>query len=326
MLYFIYLSLGAFLFSLLGTRLVILSLRGHPMFVDQPNARSNHAVPTPRGGGIAVVLTLAIFLLAADASYWLIIGITLLASISLVDDILKLSPLPRLCAHVFTVLIVLEDTPFQFFGGYIPFWVDRILVVGAWVWFINLFNFMDGIDGISATEMIGIGLGLGLVLAFGNDFGNQLSLFALVVIGTGMGFLWWNRQPAKIFLGDVGSVPVGFLLGYMLLYCIHLGYVYPALILPAYYLADSTVTLIKRIWRSERFWQAHSEHFYQRAVRAGRSHRLVVRLIAGFNMLLILLATFSVIYEAMAPFFLFLTYGMTIVFMFAFARPLHRSV
>ncbi len=326
--YYIFISMGAFLFSLLGTRLMILALRRNPLFIDRPNQRSNHTAPTPRGGGVAVVFSLIVFLLAADASYWLIIGLALIATVSLLDDMITLSPITRLLVQLFCVLIVQEDAQFVLFGDLIPAWLDYLLVVGCWVWFINLFNFMDGIDGIAAAEVISIGIGICLITAATGMFGNQLSIFALLMVAAGSGFLWWNWHPAKIFLGDVGSISLGLLLGYLLFSSMQGGtiikdmrYVYPALILPAYYLTDSTLTLLKRLWRGEKIWQAHSQHYYQRAVRNGRSHRLVVENILGVNILLICLTVFTLIMPELALFDLFVAYAMVGALMHNFTRP-----
>ncbi len=152
---------------------------------------------------------------------------------------------------------------------------------------------MDGIDGISATEMIGIGIGLCLLAVIDGTFPNPLSVYGLIVAAAGCGFLWWNWHPAKITLGEAGSIPIGFLTGYLLLLAATSGYAYPAAILPAYYLADGTITLFKRLYQGKKIWQAHSEHYYQRAVRNGRRHDAVARYVFGINLLLILLATLS---------------------------------
>ncbi|MEM7171718.1 MAG: UDP-N-acetylmuramyl pentapeptide phosphotransferase, partial [Pseudomonadota bacterium] len=162
----------------------------------------------------------------------------------------------------------------------------------AWVWFINLFNFMDGIDGITAAETVSICLGLSLVALLQGwelaDFG-----LPLLLLGGLAGFWPWNRSPAKLFLGDVGSVPVGFMVGWLLLSAMEKGQWAVALILPLYYLMDSSLTLAKRLLRGERIWRAHREHFYQRAVQGGESHAKVVWLISICNLILICLSLIS---------------------------------
>ena len=117
-----------------------------------------------------------------------------------------------------------------------------------------------------------------------------LGLLGLVIAAASLGFLWWNWHPAKVFLGDVGSVPLGFLLGWLLLEVLASPLWPVAIILPLYYLADATLTLIRRALRRERIWQAHREHFYQQATGRGLSHARVSLIIAGLNIVLIGLA------------------------------------
>lgn len=310
LLFYVFLGIGGFLITLLGTRSLIITLRKKQILLDFPNARSNHKEPVPRGGGIAVVFSIVIFLLLADASYIAVLSMLLLASISLVDDWVKLSPLTRLVVQLFAVLLALPEIKLSVTGGLLPPMVDMVLVAGIWLWFINLFNFMDGIDGISAAEMISIAAGLLVVTSLTGTFGGRLSLESLIILSAGAGFLWWNWHPAKIFLGDVGSIPIGFLLGYVLLRAAQAGYVFPAMILPAYYVADATLTLLIRLKNGERIWEAHSDHFYQQAVRAGKSHDMVVKHIFGINLLLILLATLAALSPDLGWMYLAVAYGM----------------
>ncbi len=174
------------------------------------------------------------------------------------------------------------------FQGWLPLWLDRALAALAWVWFVNLFNFMDGIDGISGVEAAAIGGGLALVLAQAGQLDHGPLALALAAAATG--FLVWNWHPARIFLGDVGSVPLGYLLGWLLLDAAARGLWAPALILPLYYLADATWTLARRIARREPFWKAHRQHFYQRAVAGGLGHARVALTILAADLRLVLLA------------------------------------
>lgn len=327
LLYYIFLGLGSFLFSLLATRVTILALRRKQALLDVPNARSNHKIPTPRGGGIAVVMALAVFLMIADVSYLVIFGLLLLAAISLLDDIIRLSPLTRLLTQVLAVLPALYALPISpTEGGLVPPWLLWGMIGVLWIWFINLFNFMDGIDGISGVEMTGIAVGILAVLVLGESLASPLWLYALITLGAGFGFLWWNWHPARIFLGDVGSIPIGFILGYLLLSLAAEGYPYAAMILPAYYLADATVTLMRRAFRGEKVWEAHSEHFYQQAVRGGRSHDQVAREVAGVNLLLMLLAGLSAIDDSLGWIYLCIAYGMVFaVMLYVFARPQEKQ-
>ncbi len=314
--YYIFLALGSFITTLIGTRGVILTLRHKRMLLDVPNARSNHTIPVPRGGGIAVVMSLMIFLLLADQSYLLVFSLLLLASISLVDDWIHLGPLTRLIVQIMAVGVMLPEMSPHFPELGLPLWIEQSFILALWVWFINLFNFMDGIDGMATSETISICAGLLMITTLTGSFGDSLSLGALVILAAGAGFLWWNWHPAKIFLGDVGSIPLGFLLGYLLLRASDTGYVYAALILPAYYLCDASITLAHRAWRREKIWQAHSKHFYQQAVRSGHSHEAVVRVVLGMNMLLILLASLATLDVSFGWPALGISYGMVLAVLF----------
>jgi UDP-N-acetylmuramyl pentapeptide phosphotransferase/UDP-N-acetylglucosamine-1-phosphate transferase len=162
----------------------------------------------------------------------------------------------------------------------------------AWLWFVNLYNFIDGIDGIagSLTAMAGLGI-VFVAMAAGLD--PVLPLLAAATGGAALGFLAWNWHPARIFLGDVGSVPLGFVVGGLLILLACRGEWAAALILPGYALGDATLTLLGRMVRGERFWRPHREHFYQRAVQGGLSHDAVVRRILLVQTMLLLLAAAS---------------------------------
>jgi len=289
----------AFVVSALATRALLGWLRRRAI-LDHPNERSSHTVPTPRGGGLAVIGTVlvlwvawSIFHGAAPAVWWSVAIAALLAGFSWLDDIRGLPVAMRLAAHFAAALAGIAALPPDSLvvQGWLPFWADRLVAVLAWVWFINLFNFMDGIDGIAGTETASIGLGL-FILAV--SIGAIPGPLPVILAGAALGFLLWNWHPARIFLGDVGSVPLGYLLGGLLLGLAARGQWAAALILPAYYLADATITLVRRIAAREKVWQAHKRHFYQTALRGGASHATVVGWIAGANLLLIVLALVSV--------------------------------
>ena len=167
--------------------------------------------------------------------------------------------------------------------------LDRVASGLLWLWFVNLFNFMDGIDGISGVEAGSVGLGLAAVAVL-LGWPALPAALALVLAAVAAGFLVWNWAPAKLFLGDVGSVPLGYLLGWLLLSTAAAGQWAVALILPLYYLLDATLTLARRLRRGEKFWRAHREHFYQRAVQGGLGHAAVALRIGLANGGLILLA------------------------------------
>jgi len=268
-----------------------------------PGERSSHTRPTPRGGGLAlipiVLLGFAALIMsgavAADPAGWIVIAaMAVLALVSWIDDRQGLNPLTRLIAQLGWVIVglITLPPPGLVFQGVLPHWLDWALAAALWLWFINAFNFMDGIDGIAGAETAAIGVGLALLtLAMPGLY--SFGALGLLLVGAVIGFLVWNWQPARIFLGDVGSVPLGYLLGWLLLGIATQGAWAAALILPAYYLGDATLTLLLRLRRGEKIWQAHREHFYQRAVRGGMSHRSVVIWVSLINVGLIGLAFVS---------------------------------
>lgn len=268
--------------------------------LDQPNARSSHRVPVPRGGGVALILAItAVILLFMSPQniikgYGLILGASLLlAGISFWDDLRGLPAWVRLLSHAAAVAAgVLALPQSGVFQGWLPLSVDRIVVGLLWVWFINLYNFMDGIDGLAALETMAISFGLVIVSIL---VGKHVDLTSATVAGAAGGFLIWNFPPAKIFLGDVGSVALGYFLGYLLLVSASQGAWAAALILPMYYVVDATITLLRRCLRGEKIWQAHREHAYQKAVIQGSSHGAVIGQITLCNIFLMVLAGLTVV-------------------------------
>lgn len=265
--------------------------------LDRPNARSAHSVPVPRGGGLGLMAALlpALFVLwlSREPGSWNAYAVSaaalLLAAISWRDDRRTLGALPRLVAHIIAALVAVLALPAEalILQGLAPLWADRVFGLLALVYFLNIFNFMDGIDGISGVEALSIGLGAALLgwVALRAD-----PVEGLVIAAVALGWLMWNWHPARLFLGDVGSVPLGFLLGWLLLRLAAEGAWVAALALPAYYLADATLTLARRTLRGDRPWEAHREHAYQRATQRGLSHAKVCRLILLCNAGLIALA------------------------------------
>ena len=136
---------------------------------------------------------------------------------------------------------------------------------------------MDGIDGIAGSEAAAIAGGLLVLAVFGNGADPSVTLLSAAILGASLGFLVWNWSPAKIFLGDVGSVPLGYLTGFLLIGLAGAGRWKIAMILPLYFFADATITLGRRLLRGERVWEAHRQHFYQKAVIRGLDHAMVVR-------------------------------------------------
>lgn len=269
--------------------------------IDLPNERSSHSHPTPRGGGIAVVAAIllagAVWVSRLDAGAFgvLLAAMAALALLSWFDDRLRGLPIAlRLGAQAAAVALGLALLPLDasLFGGAVPLWLDRLVCFLAWLWFTNLFNFMDGINGITGTQTAAIGFGLA-ALALLDAVALPLGGLALIAAAAGLGFLPWNWGRAKVFLGDVGSVPLGYLLGGLLLHAALQGQWAAALILPLYYWLDATITLLRRLLRGEKIWQAHRQHFYQQASRKFGNHAAVVRRLAALNAALVGLALLS---------------------------------
>jgi UDP-N-acetylmuramyl pentapeptide phosphotransferase/UDP-N-acetylglucosamine-1-phosphate transferase len=253
----------------------------------------------PRGGGLAPVgvLLVAVAALAqldeAPIDAWLpaVAGALLLAGVGWRDDRGGLGPLAKLAPQAASVAVGLVALAAggPVFQGWLPRPLDLALAGLAWLWFVNLYNFMDGSDGMAAGEAATIGLGLALVgLWVGWPAGE--SGRGLALAGAALGFLLWNRPPARLFLGDAGSLPLGYLCGWLLLAAAGRGQWAPALILPAYFLVDATWTLLRRASRGENLLAAHAEHFYQQAVRAGHGHRGTLLMVGTANLVLIVFA------------------------------------
>jgi UDP-N-acetylmuramyl pentapeptide phosphotransferase/UDP-N-acetylglucosamine-1-phosphate transferase len=268
----------------------------------RPNARSSHVVPTPQGGGIAVmVATLIAAGMAIVARPGIDLGelapvlaaALLLAVVGAVDDVTSTPPLPRLVMQFVAVAAVVSALPGDVrMAPAIPLIVERAALVVAGVWAVNLTNFMDGIDWMTVAEVIPITAGTA-ILALMGALSPSAFVVALALLGAIIGFAPFNRPVAKLFLGDVGSLPIGLLLFWLMVVLAGSGNAVAALLLPLYYLADSTITLLKRAARGENITQAHRGHFYQLATARGRSVPDVVARVFGVNILLAALAIAS---------------------------------
>jgi UDP-N-acetylmuramyl pentapeptide phosphotransferase/UDP-N-acetylglucosamine-1-phosphate transferase len=235
---------------------------------DMPNERSLHERPVPRTGGVAVLGGIVVSLAAGFVPMSLSIAAALcLAVISFADDLYGLPTSVRLIAHLSAagLLVWYTLSPME--------WWKLFLLCLAVGWITNLYNFMDGADGLAGgMSVIGFGA-YALASSTGGDSG--IASLSAAICGAAAGFLVYNFHPARIFLGDVGSIPLGFLAA-------SLGIVgwrndvwplwFPLLVFGPF-IADATITLLRRIRSGGRFWTAHREHYYQRMVRMGFGHR-----------------------------------------------------
>ena len=281
---------GAFVLSWLGTAGAFKMLRRRAV-LDHPNVRSSHASPTPRGAGLAVLGAIAVVWVAIAAVGTaptalpvILLAACALAVVSWRDDLRGLSVAARLPAHTLAVIAGLSVLPAEalVFQGVLPPLADRAATGLLWLWFVNLYNFMDGIDGIVGVETAAIALGV-CVIAAGAPQAVGMASLSAALGAAALGFLWWNWHPARIFLGDVGSIPLGYLAAWLLIELAAAGHWPAALVLPLYFLADATLTLARRLARGERVWHAHASHFYQRAARRLGNHARVVRAVALAN-------------------------------------------
>jgi glycosyltransferase WbpL len=271
--------------------------------LDHPGSRSLHSEPTPRGGGLAIVLVVLIATAVLGAAELLPRGVgpailgggALVAIVGWRDDVSTVTPGVRAGVHVLAALWAL-----WWLGGLPSLQVGATSVsLGHWgwllggliiVWAVNLYNFMDGIDGLAGAEGVSVGLGAGILLLLGGAHG--LGLLSLVMAAAAAGFLVWNWAPARVFMGDVGSGFLGFLVGTLSVMSEATGGI-PLLVwilLGGTFVLDATVTLNRRILRGERWYSPHRSHAYQRLVRSGWSHPRVTLAFVLANLLLFLVA------------------------------------
>jgi len=295
------------------TALLILLLR--PLLqryaLARPNARSSHREPTPQGAGIAVIAATiasvtgtALFapdLLQDPSQLSLIFACTIgLAAIGVTDDIRPLEASPRLLLQTVAVAVMIAALPADLrIVSQLPWWFERILMLLGGLWFVNLVNFMDGIDWMTVAEVIPVTAALAL-FGFMGALSESATLVAIALCGAIIGFAPFNRPVARLFLGDVGSLPIGLLLSWLLILLAGNGHLTSAILLPLYYLADATITLMRRMVMGERITQAHRSHFYQKAMDNGFSVYQIVGRVFAINVALACLATITLVNQSRA--------------------------
>jgi Fuc2NAc and GlcNAc transferase len=269
--------------------------------IDIPNARSSHSVPTPRGGGVAIVLafTLALFILwiAGLMASPVFLGIAgagaLIAVIGFLDDHAHIAARWRLLGHFVAsiwLLFWLGGLPVvELFGHSFDLgWFGHVLAAFYLVWLLNLYNFMDGIDGIASVEAICVCLGACLLYWVSNATDLiSAPLFLAVAVA---GFLYWNFPPARVFMGDAGSGFLGIIFGGLSLQAawVSADLLWGWLILLGVFIVDATFTLFRRLLRGDKVYEAHRTHAYQFASRRFGSHLAVIAVVAAINLLWLL--------------------------------------
>jgi UDP-N-acetylmuramyl pentapeptide phosphotransferase/UDP-N-acetylglucosamine-1-phosphate transferase len=299
-----YLSFAAAILAVLLSSAVTWAIR--PLMLRhalaKPNARSSHRIPTPQGAGIAVIAATLIAAVAVIAVAGtsaikipaIVFGATLfIAAVGLADDVHSIPVLPRLLLQAASVAAIVFTAPESLrIVDAAPLWFERGFLLLAGLWFVNLVNFMDGLDLMTVAEAVPVTAAIAL-LGWLGEVPAPTTIVAAALCGALLGFTPFNRPVAKIFLGDVGSLPVGLLLGWCLLELAWHQQLAACVLLPLYYLADATVTLSRRIIRREPFWAAHRSHYYQRATDNGFAVWQVVREVFALNVVLAALAIAS---------------------------------
>ncbi|QUS39174.1 glycosyltransferase family 4 protein [Tardiphaga alba] len=278
----------------------------HPLLVRyalaRPNARSSHRIPTPQGAGIAVIAAsllvagiAVVWFASPSLTLWVLFGSTVtIATVGAIDDLRPMPVLPRLGLQALCILAILLVLPGQNqITPILPLWLERALLLVAALWFVNLTNFMDGLDWITVAEVVPVTAALAL-MGFASAIPLPTAFLAAALCGAMLGFAPFNKPVAKLFLGDVGSLPIGLLLAWCFLELAYAGHLAAAILLPLYYLCDATITLLRRMARREPFWIAHRSHFYQRATDNGYSVQDVVQRVFLLNIGLASLAGLSI--------------------------------
>lgn len=274
--------------------------------LDVPNRRSSHVHPTPRCGGLGIVVALQLGLLVlwlnATIDSRTVLALTLpgllVAWIGFIDDRRGVSALHRLCVHViasaFVLWLVTQQPGAHPIFARIPDWLTFVLLLLGIVWSTNLFNFMDGIDGIAGSQALFVTFSAAVLIAVQGGPESWVAI-ALLASGASLGFLVWNWPPAKIFMGDVGSGFLGFWLSVfgLALHSAGVLAIWASIVLASVFIADATVTLVVRLTRRERIYEAHRSHCYQNLARRLNSHAKVSGLVWLINITVVFPAAYA---------------------------------
>lgn len=270
-----------------------------------PNARSSHANATPQGAGLAVIAALLLIAAAAWLLSWrpaggpelvaVLAGALGLSLLGFADDAKGLPVSWRFAGQTLAAIVMVAALPesVRLLPGLLPLLIERALLVLGTVWLINAVNFLDGIDWITVAQIVPATLGVAVLAGLG-AVPASVGFLALALLGGMLGFAIFNKHPAQMFLGDAGSLPIGLLLAFMLIFVAGTNLA-AALLLSLYTLADATLTLLRRAYHREAIFTAHRSHFYQRAVINGLSPPQVTARIFLLGVLLAALAIAAVI-------------------------------
>jgi UDP-N-acetylmuramyl pentapeptide phosphotransferase/UDP-N-acetylglucosamine-1-phosphate transferase len=331
---------GAAVFAWLGALAGCLVLIGGlmPLFgrvaLAVPTHRSSHKTPTPQWGGLAIsIATLGAAVIAASVAgigggeTHSLVLVSLSAAVLVVlggfDDMRPLGPGLKFAVQAAAIVVMLAALPDDLrILPIVPEWLERgALLLGA-LWFVNLVNFMDGIDWMMVVEVVPITAGIAIIGSI-VPLPPEALLVALALNGAMLGFAPFNRPVARLFMGDTGSLSIGVLLAWLLIVLAGGGHLVAALLLPLYFIADTGVTLLRRAVAGERVWEAHRTHFYQRARDNGFDNWQIVGRVAAVNCGLVALAVITVLAPSRTLHVLTLIVGAGLVswVMIAFSRP-----
>ncbi|MDQ3392590.1 MAG: glycosyltransferase family 4 protein [Bacteroidota bacterium] len=282
--------LVAFSSSLLITRFLVQFLTKKGM-MDIPNDRSSHKIPTPRGGGMAIIISVVIAVLLLMIFYpeapipgWLFfLGAFIVTLTSFIDDKINLTASLRFLLHAFAAGLIIYETggfqafplpePLSFELGWLGYPITFVWIVAV----LNIYNFLDGIDGYAGSQAVIAGIAIAFLDIFGTGF-----YMGSIIAAAAVGFLVYNWHPAKIFMGDIGSATLGFVFASLPLYftstSISIG-IYALIIFLWFFLSDGAFTIIRRALAGEKIWEAHRSHLYQQLVISGASHSKVVSMV-----------------------------------------------
>jgi UDP-N-acetylmuramyl pentapeptide phosphotransferase/UDP-N-acetylglucosamine-1-phosphate transferase len=307
---FFILGIISIILSYFLTNLLIVLLPRYGM-VDVPGVRRAHNKATPRGGGIAFIV---IFTILLPLFEYYIFGsfnrsctiLEIFFPISLVsfwDDISHVMIPIRLLVHALCSFLAIMWLvhPNKLLGAEVPIYLDLIIASFALLTFLNLYNFHDGIDGITASETAHLSFTIIILCFLDYDIIPNVEMILIIttiILGWSIGFVHFNWQPAKIFLGDSGSITIGFLLGICLITIASASskLFIASVIASLYYLADGGLTILIRLIKGEKIWEPHLDHFFQKSVRKGSSHEKVVKRIINCNLLLMAFSIGSLYY------------------------------
>lgn len=287
----------------------LLSSRASQRLQDLPNERSLHIIPVPRIGGVGIMVGLLCgwALLYSTLVWWVVLPLLGLFTISLLDDLHSLSVKQRFLAHLTAAAVLVAGSGLLSQQGV----VISIILVLFTVWMTNLYNFMDGSDGL-AGGMALFGFctyGIAALLAHNTP----LALLNFCITASAASFLYFNFHPAKMFMGDSGSIPLGFLAAAMGLWGWQQGIWsawFPLLVFSPF-IVDASVTLVKRALRGAKVTEAHREHYYQRLVQMGWGHRNVA--LAEYGLMLAVGITAVLAFDSALPWQMFLAWGVVYV-------------